>query len=124
MSERGDTVIMVGASWRVVVVEGAKWGRGRAWMLQRMVDGAWCDVGATRSREMLVWLIGPAIDADAAAQLAALPPRSDIGGPKAPTGKRARVASVSAPAPATKRRAGAADTARAFLHWREERAGR
>jgi hypothetical protein len=92
--------IQINAQWQVVTVEGAQWGRGRAWLLQRrMVDGAWHDVGATRSREMLIWLIGP-VDDDAAAILGELPLRSDLGrSPPKPPGKRARAAAPASPPP-------------------------
>jgi hypothetical protein len=123
MSEAVDTAIEINATLRVVVVCGGKWGKTRGWLLQRMVDGAWCDDAIIRSAEMLRWLV-QGVDADAAAILTALPARCDfrtaaerVQKRKRPATKRAAVARPARPAGAGTNRAAAAA---AFLTWRAE----
>jgi hypothetical protein len=137
--ENGDLIAQLNASWRVVLVDRKT--LRRAWLLQHMVDGAWCDKAVVRSSEMLRWLVqahaGP-VDADAAAILTELPARVDLrvrgsSTIKRAPGKRARAAEMRAAvaaraaekrvriaAGAGTRRAAAA--AAAFLTWRAENA--
>jgi hypothetical protein len=144
MSAAVDIEIQINSDWRIVVVSGGLWGP-RAWLLEHLIDGEWCgEVAAIRAsgmlREFVTAKVGT-VDAVAAAQLAALAPRSDIGGPKAPTGKRARAAEMRTAAPASSpasspspapaipastnppdnpKRAAAGTTAADFLRWRAE----
>jgi hypothetical protein len=145
-------IAQLNASWRVVLVSGPNpFGRRACWVLQNLVDGAWCDRHAVRSAELLRWLVkaaGP-IDEAAAVALDNLPARSDIGGPR-PDPAIARKAAVAraaerraaaraavaarkaeeraAAAAAEKARAAAAAagtrrarTAAAFLSWRSQK---
>jgi hypothetical protein len=122
MSESVD-ITQLNASWRVQIVVGGKWGRGRCWLLEKLVDNEWRHVTATRSRAMLEWLVVPA-DADTAAQLAALPPRSDYCGEPTIRGKRAQALETKAAAAAALKHLRRASLAERFLSWRSEQAGR
>jgi hypothetical protein len=83
MSAAVDIVVQINSAWRLVLLhDQATWNR-RAWMVQNIVDGVWCDHFHTRSAEMLRWMIGGKavgrLDAGVPEILAALPPRVDIG---------------------------------------------
>jgi hypothetical protein len=134
MSESVDTAIRINASWRVGVVCGGRWGKTRAWLIQRMVDGVWHDEACTRSADIVRGVVlgrAGAVDADAAAMLADLPARSDHRGSStiAVRGKKEQAAETRAAAAAALKRvrtaapvAGTnrAAAAAAFLHWRAQ----
>jgi hypothetical protein len=96
MSAAVDIVVQINSAWRLVLLHNQATWKRRAWMVQNIVDGVWCDHFQTRSAEMLRWMIGGKavgrLDASVAEILAALPPRVDIGQNLEPeTGSRAGV---------------------------------
>jgi hypothetical protein len=100
MSEVVDIAIQINPSWRVVVVQGGKWG-ARAWLLQQSVEGVWCDKAVVRASGMLRSMVqawcGP-VDEGAATTLAALPARSHMRYDTSAVRKRAQAAETRAAA--------------------------
>ncbi|WP_439925681.1 hypothetical protein [Nitrobacter sp. JJSN] len=67
--------------WRITLTSDRSTGHRRAWLLQRLADGVWCDVAQVRTAETLRALVrrhAGYVDAAAAVILAALPPRVDV----------------------------------------------
>jgi hypothetical protein len=137
MSE--TVVAQINSRWRVVhVPTGKRWGK-TAWLVEQLIDGAWCVEAVFRASGMLCEFVtakAGTFDAGAADVLEALPQRCDIGGvPKVPERKRQRAArsradtsaaAAAVPRPADAHTAAAralAPTARAaaFLTWRAEK---
>lgn len=82
MSEAVELMAELNSDWRVVMLPVAPWRRSRAWCLQQRVAGDWQGKHIVRSREMLLNIVlgrAGTVDPLAAAVLAALPPRVDIG---------------------------------------------
>jgi hypothetical protein len=86
-------VAQVNRHWRVLLQPDPSGAfKGRLWILQRLVDGAWCAHFTTRSADMLSWAIrgkdvvrlAPGIPAI----LAALPARVDLRSPSEPRPER------------------------------------
>jgi hypothetical protein len=143
MSEAVDIEIQINSDWRIVVVAGGLWGP-RAWLLERLIDGAWCgQIAAIRSSAMLREFVKAKVgqvDADAAAQLAALPARIDIRSAEERAQKLKRVrtkkrsdvcesSTIAATRAGTAEKwtapgAGAKQAAAAFMAWRAEHAAK
>jgi hypothetical protein len=74
-------VAQLNERWRVVLVSDQNTWRRPAWMIQRMVDGAWRDQAAVRASGMLRDIVRAKVgrvDATAVKILDALPERVDV----------------------------------------------
>jgi hypothetical protein len=138
MSETVTLVAQLSAGWRVLLVANRPgWGRP-TWLLQNMVDGAWCDVALTRASGMLREIVlakAGTVDAETAAILRDLPTRCDIREPGSPPKPKRKKRAAEAKAPVNpptpepavrrmKRDAGGAKRAAvvaAFMQWRSQK---
>jgi hypothetical protein len=111
MSENVELVAQINAGWRIIVVP--RDGRTqRSWEIQYLRSDGWHGRARTCAASMLAQFVlgwaGP-VDVDAAATIAALPARSNVGGPRMPrAGKRQLAADRKAAAAAARKAAAAA----------------